>query len=79
MQKKTEITSQNTAEITVSNVDMNLLRQKVVDYMEARRINDAGVGVYYYSKNSTKPTLYSSSYAAMTYSLFGNMDAFSKE
>jgi len=49
----------------------NHLQNTVLPFIDSCKIPDKNAGHYKYSSSSTKETLYSSTYAAMTYSLLG--------
>jgi hypothetical protein len=54
-------------------------RRRVLTCIDAHRMPDSGPGVYRYSLAVNRPTLYSSTYAARTRSLFNDLDDLSKE
>ena len=79
MKESTETNEMNNKKVTIADLDMDVFRDRILAFMEHQRIVDGSIGKYRYSQTSTKPTLYSSTYAAMTHSLFNNLDNFSGE
>lgn len=53
---------------------LQAVRQAVLSFIEKHRMIDHGFGAYRYSHAVGKPTLYSSTYAAMTRSLCGDLN-----
>jgi len=51
------------------------LRRNVLAFIAGNADLDAGIGAYRYSQTSSKPTLYSSTYAAMARGLLGELDS----
>jgi len=55
------------------------LRLQTLVFISGHRLTTRGVGVYRYSLSCQQPTLYSSSYAAMTRHLLGDLDRLSDD
>jgi len=55
------------------------LRDRTLAFIERQRLQDRGPGAYRYSRACRQPTLYSSCYAAMTRSLYGDLQALPDE
>ncbi|MBX7212213.1 MAG: hypothetical protein K1X78_28155 [Verrucomicrobiaceae bacterium] len=53
-------------------------RTRTLSFIEAMRFKDGAYGRYRYSADMPEPTLYSSTYAAMTRSLYRDLDSLSK-
>ncbi len=53
------------------------IRAKTLSYIASMRLTDHPYGRYRYSANATKPTLYSSAYAAMTRHLYNDLHSLS--
>jgi hypothetical protein len=62
------------ARLKTTDTDCNALRRETLDFVARHRVPDAGAGAYRYSPACAAPTLYSSTYAAMTRALFGDLD-----
>jgi len=62
----------------VTGFDFKNLKIDVLKFLKKMKCDDAPFA-YYYSKSSTKPTLYSSVYACMTLGLLGELDKLSPE
>lgn len=54
-------------------------RSSTLAFVQNRQAPGRDIGVYTYSASATRPTLYSSTYAAMTRSLYGDLDRLSAE
>jgi len=54
---------------------MQRIRSRTLEYIESMRLGDGPYGRYRYSADVSKPTLYSSTYAAMTRHLYGDLDS----
>lgn len=54
------------------------VRDETLDHIESMRITGKPFGSYRYSETATQPTLYSSTYAAMTRHLYHDLDLLSK-
>ena len=59
----------------VSHVSADVMRAGTLAFIERHRAPERGPGAYRYSTSVTQPTLYSSTYAAMTRSLYGDLDS----
>lgn len=57
---------------------IRVIRQRMLDFIESQRVTDGVYGRYRYSASSSKPTLYSSTYAAMTRHLYRNLNELSQ-
>ena len=57
--------------------DMQQVRKRTLQYIESMRFYDRPYGRYRYSEDMTEPTLYSSTYAAMTRGLYNDLDMLS--
>jgi prenyltransferase beta subunit len=66
----------NSAEASSS---IELIRKKTLSYIDSMRLADGPFGRFRYSANATKPTLYSSTYAAMTRHLYNDLDSLSDQ
>jgi hypothetical protein len=53
-------------------------RARTLRYIEAMRVKDVAYGLYRYAAEMPEPTLYSSTYAAMTRSLYRDLDSLTK-
>jgi hypothetical protein len=60
-----------------SLVSIESIRQKTLAFIESMRITDGPFGRYRYSSDVQKPTLYSSTYAAMTRHLYRDLESLS--
>ncbi|MBN1554303.1 MAG: hypothetical protein JXA11_06130 [Phycisphaerae bacterium] len=56
---------------------MEQLRQDILNFIDAHRVSDDEPWLYRYSVDTSRPTLYSSAYAAMTRSLLHDLDGLS--
>lgn len=56
-----------------------ILQEVILDFIEKHKLNNGGIGEYRYSSAVSRPTLYSSAYAAMTRSLFSDIDSLTAE
>jgi hypothetical protein len=54
--------------------DTSELRRSTLDFIESQQMPEYGVGAYRYASGCSEPTLYSSTYAAMTRSLYGDLN-----
>lgn len=57
-----------------NNPDIRNIRKRTLGYIESMRINGEPYGRYKYSAEMTEPTLYSSTYAAMTRHLYRDIE-----
>jgi hypothetical protein len=56
---------------------MEPFRRDILDFIGRHRLSDEALWSYRYSREVSRPILYSSAYAAMTRSLFGDLDGLS--
>lgn len=59
----------------MTTFDVPELRTRTLEFVEEHRVPERGAGVYRYATGCLEPTLYSSTYAAMTRALYGDLDA----
>ena len=60
-------------------LDINILRETTLLFLESNRMASRGVSAYKYSTAVTSPTLYASCYAAMTKSIYNDIHKLSRE
>jgi hypothetical protein len=63
--------------MTVKNINVDEIRNKTLLFIKQRKCADHSVGTYEYSNSVSKKTLYSSTYAAMTRSIYLELDMLS--
>lgn len=61
----------------MTDLSVQQLREETLAFIQRHRFPGGRVGQYRYSSAVAQPTLYSSTYAAMTCSLYGHLDYFS--
>ena len=59
--------------------DIHFIRNKTLRYIESMRISQGPYGRYKYSMSQNQPTLYSSTYAALTRHLYNDLKGLSKK
>lgn len=60
-------------------IEVPKLRTEALGFIERHRVPERGVGAYLYSTCCSEPTLYSSTYAAMTRGLYGDLAGLAEE